>query len=212
MVIQHISFKHGWFYHYRVHSLKTKRLTQGLDGLKNFLLKIFQSCPNEYFTCGPRGSALKFQLPFKIQERKNHEICNLTKKGLEVNCKRFKSNHSKVQLFMLEEDNKTIAVEVPIWLKPEEIKGYKNLFSCEEPLTGHIDVLRIEKGNIWVWDYKPKAEKEKYASTQTYFYALMLSKRTRIPLNRFRCGFFDEKKSYVFQPTKNIIKEYCVQK
>ena len=41
---------------------------------------------------------------------------------------------------------------------------------------------------------------EKYASTQVLFYALMLSKRTGIPLEYFRCGYFDNLNCYLFKP------------
>jgi len=167
---------------------------------------MFEVCPDEYFNSGPRGSSLKFNLPLSLEETRTHEVSELTKHGLETNCERYKSNHSKVQMFMLENDQKTFAIEVPIWLKCSEINCFKRLFNSDEPLTGHIDLLRLEDGKIWVWDYKPNAHKEKFASTQTYFYALMLSKRTRIPLEKFRCGYFDNNFAYTFKPEEKILK------
>ena len=83
---------------------------------------------------------------------------------------------------------------------PYELEAFKALFGCEEPLTGHIDVLRVEDGKVWVWDYKPNATKEKYAHCQVLFYCLMLAKRTGIPLDRFRAGYFDEDTAFVFKP------------
>ena len=207
MVIKHISFKHGWYYHYRVHNLKTPNLTNGFNTLRTYLYQMFEACPHDYFNTGPRGSALKFKLPLDIKKTTKHEVNKLTKYGLEVNSERYKSNHSKVQMFMLENDHKTIAIEIPIWLKCSEISCFKELFKCEDPLTGHIDILRIEDGKIWVWDYKPNANKEEYASTQTYFYALMLSKRTGIPLKKFMCGYFDHNYTYTFKPKENILKK-----
>ena len=101
---------------------------------------------------------------------------------------------------MLENDENTIAIEVPLWLEANEIELYENLFQSKNPLTGHIDLIRIEDGKIWIWDYKPSAKREKYASTQVYFYALMLSKRTGIPLDNFMCGYFDSANCYIFKP------------
>jgi len=99
-------------------------------------------------------------------------------------------------------------VEVPIWIKKDELNNFNGIFDSDEPLTGHIDILRIEDGKIWVWDYKPKAFDEKYAATQVFFYSLMLSKRSGIPLSRFRCGYFDERYAFIFKPElKNLIKE-----
>jgi ATP-dependent exoDNAse (exonuclease V) beta subunit len=115
-----------------------------------------------------------------------------------------------VQSFLLERDEHTIATEIPIWLKPEEMPD--NLFPIEEPLTGHIDLLRLENNNVWVWDYKPNAFKEKYATTQVYFYSLMLSRRTGIPLAHFRCGYFDSAYAFIFDPSKVIFEQKKLQK
>src|SRR3989344_4324282 len=58
----------------------------------------------------------------------------------------------------------------------------------EEQGSAHMKVQKfmLEKDNkIWIWDYKPNAQKEIYAGTQVFFYALMLSQRTGIPLDSF---------------------------
>jgi hypothetical protein len=118
----------------------------------------------------------------------------------------------KVQAFMLENDRNTIAMEVAIWLNPSELQCYDSVFGSDEPLTGHIDILRIEDGKVWIWDYKPNAHLEKYATTQTYFYALMLSNRTGIPLEKFRCGYYDKFYAFIFKPEVNKIlanKQIC---
>ena len=96
---------------------------------------------------------------------------------------------------MLESDPETIACEVPVWYdRPEDVKLH-----IEGVLTGHIDILRYEKdGRIGIWDYKPRAKYEKKAHMQVYLYALMLSQRTGIPLNKFLCGYFDSSDAYSF--------------
>ncbi len=199
-MIKHASFEHGWFYHYRVHNKKAELLNNGLNPVRDYLYKVFDNCPNEYFEKGPRGSSLKFNVGIKPKEITGHEVSTLTRYGLEQNEGRYTSNHSKVQVFMLENDDKTIAVEVPIWIKEDELENYNQIFKTKEPLTGHIDLLRIEDGKVWVWDYKPNAHKEKFATTQTYFYALMLSRRTGVDIEKFRCGYFDSCYAYVFKP------------
>ena len=160
-----------------------------------------KGCPNEYFQKGPRSSALKFNIPsISLAHLPNYETSELARLGLEINKERFFENHPKVQNFMLENDNKTIAIEVPLWLNSTELSLYDEIFNTRETLTGHIDLLRIEDSKVWIWDYKPNAFKEKYASTQVYFYALMLSKRTGISLNNIRCGYFDSKDTFIFSP------------
>jgi len=198
-MIIHKSFKHGWFYHYRVHLPKTESLcNNGFSVLKDYLLDVKDNCPDDYFQKGPRGSALRMHLDVDIKKISGHEISELARLGLES--EKFKTAHSNVQMFMLQNDNNTISIEVPIWLLDKELPNYVQLFDSHDPLTGHIDALRVEDGNIWVWDYKPNAAKEKYASTQTNFYALMLSQRTGIPITKFRCGYFDDVHAFVFKP------------
>ena len=197
MVINQIQLEHkGGFYLYQVHDLKTKKLTHSFSSLQKYLTAMFHECPHFYFQYGPRSSQLKMKLNLNAKRVNGHEVSSLAHYGL---LEEEGSAHMKVQKFMLENDTKTIAVEVPLWIEPDELNPL-NIFQCKDPLTGHIDVLRIEEGNVWIWDYKPNAHKEVYASTQVFFYALMLSKRTGIPLENFRCGYFDSQSAFVFKP------------
>ena len=202
-MIRHTSFKHGWIYHYRLHDLKKESLCNKYPSLITYLNSMFTSCPDEHFQSGPRGSNLKFKINADLKRITGHEISELAKEGLNKIQER--TAHTKIQTLMLEKDNKTISAEVPIWLKHAELNNYEQIFNSKEPLTGHIDLLRIEDSSIWVWDYKPNAELERYAGTQTFFYALMLSKRTGIPLGNFRCGYFDERVAYAFKPHEDSI-------
>jgi len=206
MVIEKTCFMHkGGFYHYRVNFPKLQLINQ-FPELKGYLEKMFSECPDEYFDKGPRGSCLKFPLNnLNLKEIRGHEVNMMARMGLMDSQE--KTAHTKVQCFMLEKDTKTVAVEVPIWLEPEELESYEELFQSREQLTGHIDLVGIEDGKIWIWDYKPNAQREKYASTQIYFYALMLSKRTDIPLENFRCGYFDSHHTYVFNPSESLLPQ-----
>jgi hypothetical protein len=204
-MIIHKSFKHGWFYHYRVHLPKAEKLCgNGFSSLNKYLLDVHRSCPDDYFSKGPRGSGLRMDLGIHPKKIVGHEVSELARLGLES--KKFKTAHSNVQMFMLQNDATTIGVEVPIWICQQEMPNYYQIFNSSDPLTGHIDALRIEGNKIWVWDYKPNAHKEKYATIQTNFYALMLSKRTNIPLSEFRCGYFDDEEAYVFKPEIATLK------
>ena len=201
MMIKQLSLEHvGGFYHYRVHMPKLESCCNDFSGLKLHLDKMFRECPDDYFNVGPRSSRLKFSLPLEIKKINGHEVSSLAGEGLKLNKDRYKTGHSRIQVFFLERDDKTIAVEVPVWMCSWELKNYKELFQSELPLTGHIDLVRVEGGKIWVWDYKPRAAEEEFAGTQVYFYALMLSARTGIPIENFRCGWFDNEDAFVFEP------------
>lgn len=201
MLISEQVYFHGWFYPFRVHEEKKKALCS--LPLDTFLYDAMKSCPNEYFKDGPRSSKVKRALPIPLIPVNGHEVSHLAAAALELSEE--KTPHAKVQNFMLERDNKTIAMEVPLWLTPNEMSTLPSFFGTTNPLTGHIDVLRIEDGTVWIWDFKPNAHKEKYAQTQVFFYALMLSMRTGIPLESFRCGYFDEKIAYLFQPKLSFL-------
>ena len=191
---------HG-YYHYRIHRNKTEKLCKDeYKKLKEYLHNMLDNCPHEHFLEGPRSSVLKFKLNSKLKKEHN-QVEILARIGLDSNY--YDEAHMNVQMFMLAYDEKTIAIETPIWLHPEEYPGFNELFGSDLPLSGHIDLVRIEDdGKIWIWDYKPNAHREKYADTQTYFYAVMLSKRTNIPLEKFMCGYFDDKNTYIFDPNK----------
>jgi hypothetical protein len=197
-MIQHASFKHGWFYHYRVHTQRTQTLLCDFPELHSFLNKMFTDCPHDKFMSGPRSSKLRFTVPVNITEIRGHEICTHANTSLQYG--KFSTAHTNVEVGLLAADTKTLCVEVPLWLDAHEIEGYETIFASNEPLTGHIDILRFENGKIWIWDFKPSAHKEKWAATQLNCYATMLSKRTGIELEKFMCGYFDEQTSFVFKP------------
>lgn len=198
------SLLHGIRYQYRIHKLKLDELCQEkFPDLKKFIMASFADCPDHHFLNGPRSSVLKFPVLNEKLSSIEHEVALLARLGLDSNY--YQDAHSNVQMFMLSYDQKTIAMEVPIWLMPDELEQFQELFKATNPLSGHIDILRIENGKIWVWDFKPNAHKEKYATTQTYFYALMLSRRSNLPLKNFMCGYFDDKNTYTFDPSKIVL-------
>lgn len=197
-MIKHISLDHDWYYRFRIHTVKSSLLCSEFPLLTDYLENVFTNCPNEYFKNNKnRGSKLNFSINLSVHNIKTHEVCELTKDALKIDTE--KTGHTKVELYMLEKDSKTIASEVPVWIMPEELEEFSEV-GISGVLTGHIDLLRIEDNKIWVWDYKPNCDSEKYAKTQVYFYALMLSKRTGIPLKKFRCGYFDSENAFVFIP------------
>lgn len=198
MTILHVSLKHGWWYHYRLHRAKLDALCTGVLGpLREYLLEVFSRCPDEPFRCGPRSSALRTPLEVELTSVAQHPVCAIARAGLARD--RYTTAHSNVQMQMLEEDRATIGVEVPLWASEDELVPL-GLELSPGPLSGHIDALSVHEGVVWVWDYKPGAARERFAVTQLACYAWMLALRSGVGLDRMRCGYFDDEDCYVFDP------------
>ncbi len=75
-------------------------------------------------------------------------------------------------------------------------------------ICGHIDLLQIRQNKIYILDFKLGAcwENNNKVVSQLYFYASGLSFRTKIPLNLFRCAWFDENVYYEFNPMNLNVK------
>jgi hypothetical protein len=189
---------HGHYYRYRVASFKLDSIP---SSLKDFLVNLPDRCPpNEKFLTGPRASSVDISLTIAIERSSLHPMIQGARDGLEV--RKLKSAHEDLEKYFLERDPETIACEVPIWFEPNEQEPLVFLKSDAGMLTGHIDVLRCQGDQIAVWDYKPSAANETKAHVQVFLYTLMLSKRTGIALERFKCGYFDSNDAFFFNPAE----------
>ena len=195
------SFAHGQGHYYR-YRLATFKLDVVPSQLRYFLSSLSSNCPDKYFLSGPRASNFEVDVSVKIEKTEKHDLVQLAQNGLKV--RKLKSAHEDIEKYLLECDPKTIACEIPIWFEPSEVNQYIFIESnLAETLTGHIDALRIEPdGKIGIWDYKPAAAEERMAHVQVFLYALMLSKRTNIPLEQFCCGYFDENIAFFYNASE----------
>ena len=189
-----------FFYRYRILISKIKNVPENLS---SYLGILFTDCPNHLFQKSNfRSSARKSdECKFEVEviHSQSHDLIGLAVESLSFT--EYKSRHENLQKFLLLNDPQTIASEVPLWLEPQEIEDYSEIFHTNDALTGHVDILRCEKdGRVGVWDYKPEALNEENAKIQVFLYALMLSIRTGICLKDIICGYFDEKDAFLFDP------------
>jgi hypothetical protein len=175
--------------------------------LITFIRSINDDCPNAQFDLPPRCSELRetFALKGPMNRCQRGELTKLVFECPQA--KIIKSWHEDVQKYFLENDPKTLACEIPVWAAPDEDPILKELIPIENTqpfptLTGHIDLIRFSERLLWIWDYKPNAPAERFASQQVYLYARMLACRTGIPLNSFRCGYFDHGLEVTFDPSQ----------
>ena len=195
---------HGMTYPFKINEANLDKLAVNqLQALKDFLNYVFYKCPDQLFRLeGPRASQLRFPLNVEITEDANSGICTSAANALSN--RGHNMPHDAVEDYMLENDTNTVVAEAPLWASYFELQGtgISEKIKDTNPLTGHIDLLQIKEGKVNILDFKPKAAKEKWAPTQLFAYALMLSKRTGLNLENFRCSYFDEKTSFWFNPAQ----------
>jgi len=196
------SFNHKpVFYRYRLALNKIEQLPSKLQSYLNLL---FSNCPNHLFLKSEFRASAQTCDNLKIQASAEHlQESHLIRLAGESNYfNEYKSKHENLQKYFLLNDPCTIASEIPLWLEAQELKDYSSIFNTEDVLTGHVDILRYEKDKkIGIWDYKPQALEETDALIQVFLYAIMLCIRTGISLQNIKCGYFDEKDAFSFDPT-----------
>ena len=200
-VIKSLTLNHQQVYYYRYHQAKLDLLLnqkefshQRFNDLAAYLTLIEKYCPHDYFQTGSRSSQTlaKFDLHKVAITRKLNHATRLAKLVIQaVGHNRLR--HEALQQFMLANDSVTVAIEVPIFLSPEDLKHltqklrFQIPFNPTEMLTAHIDILQVRNGLIHILDYKPNAKSEK-PYTQLTSYALALSRLTGLNLMDFKCA------------------------
>ncbi len=216
-LIRSVRLHHQQVYMFRTHRAKLDLLLttpehRAFLPIAEYLTDVAEDCPHHLFQGEHRASAGKaaFNLDsVEIKERQNlaPRIASLVLQAVTHN----KRRHDELQRFMLTNDSVTVAVEVPIYLTPEDLAHLKDELGFDIPiaadttLTGHIDLLQIRNGAIHILDYKPHAAREKPIA-QLMVYALALSRRTGLRLYDFTCAWFDEHHYFEFFPLHVVHK------
>jgi len=187
----------GLAYNFKYHKGKLDVLGKKYPVLVSYIKRFESGCPSFFDSIKNRCSKLRIEI---IVEKTHCDapICKLVSLALNVPSTK-RGRHSIVESFLLINDDSTIAVEVPVWL------WEKNLALS---IAGHIDLIQIAHGYVYILDYKPDTakENENAVASQLYLYALGLSFRTGIPLKMMRCAWFDEHDYFEFEPKKAIVK------
>ncbi|MBU2104736.1 MAG: PD-(D/E)XK nuclease family protein [Nanoarchaeota archaeon] len=220
-LIEESKLFHNQIYKFQYHRAKLDLILQEefrhyrFKPVKEFLELIIAECPHHIFkSSGKRASEFKgiFDLSqVKIGSKNNSavKIANFVMQAISNN----KLRHEILQDFMLSNDFVTIATEVPVLIDSDDLRHYKHelnfniLMNLEdgEYLTGHIDLIQIRNGLVYIMDFKPSAKKEKPIEQLT-LYALALSRLTGLRLYHFRCAWFDEEDYFEFFPLHVVYK------
>ncbi len=194
-VIVSKTFSHRQEYKFAFHRLKTNLFCKTrFPELRKYVWDVYHRCPHGLFTDGENGRCSDTSLRnvnLAVIRQPDNNAVSLARLGLLL-AQRATERHQAVQRFMLANDTATIAVEIPIYLYPNEAPD----LGLAAPLTGHIDILQVRYDHLYILDYKPDARHETKAKYQTYLYARALCVRTGVPLDKIRWAYFDDKDYY----------------
>lgn len=199
-VVRSWLFTHrGLTYNYQVHLPKLKFCTH--EGLKDYLLNLAARVDQREFETGLRPSQLDlFPNPgvyhaemgkTLLRQGYGGQVSRVALDALRL-VKNNRARHQTLEDYFLSCDSNTIAVEVPISFHDKKL-GL---------VAGHLDILQLNNGKLYLLDFKPGAKKEKPEKviTQLTCYARGLSLRCRIPMTEMRCAWFDEQDYFSFRP------------
>jgi hypothetical protein len=120
-----------------------------------------------------------------------------------------KLRHETLQRFMLCNDSVTVAIEIPIWLRENDIAALEWQLGVEiaprsnnapRVITGHLDFLQIRNGAVHILDYKPDAGTNRPVA-QLSIYALALTRLVPgLRLFDIKCAWFNEHEYCEFFP------------
>lgn len=224
-VIETATLAHRQLYRFRYHRAKIKYILREdfknykFHPLREFLELVSAECPHQYFQEGLRVSEapLKFSKTEMIVRGKENyatKLAQLVFQGVKEN----KQRHEELQKFMIANDSVTVATEVPVYIRKEDLEHMQTQLGFElscpasglgrelpKLITGHIDFLQIRNGMVHILDYKSQAAKERPIEQLT-LYALALSRLTGLRVFNFKCAWFDEKDYFEFFPLHVVHK------
>ena len=234
-VIISATLAHRQLYRFRYHQAKARMILEEdfrhrkFKCIKEFLELVPAECPHQYFSDEAERASEKpifFSKTDMIVRSKQNYATKLAEFVLG-SVKEPKERHDALQRFMLANDSVTIATEVPIYLRREDLKHMQTQLGFEmykprkqkdkkdleamsidelpKLITGHIDFIQIRNGMVHILDYKSRANKEKPLEQLT-LYALALSRLTGLRVYNFKCAWFDEKEYFEFFPLHLVYK------
>jgi hypothetical protein len=188
-------------YEFMFHKYKLDALTKdGFEGLASYITSFKGGCPDVFFEIGERCSSPIFEVQVETFRQVNL-ACKMAGFAIIASRKNLE-RHKLVERFMLINDKATIACEVPVWYWDKKI---------DAGITGHIDMIQIRNGLVYIVDYKPNASKDRNAANQLYHYASALSYRAKLPFEKIRCAWFDEESYFEYAPNNVVVSENLIK-
>ena len=240
--VEVVTMAHRQLYRFRYHRAKTALMLEEFSNrylrpIKEYLDAVSSETPHQYFAEGERMSEVrsKFDTADMIIKSKTNYANRLAAFVLQTVSEN-KARHEAVQRFFLANDSVTVATEVPVYIRKEDVEHMENVlnFKVTNRPAADVDELKASPGYIQLKGQKkpvpfPKLltghidlvqirngqvhildYKPKAAKErpieQLTWYALALSRLTGLRLFNFTCAWFDEKDYYQFFPL-HVVKK-----
>jgi hypothetical protein len=232
-MVEVVTLAHRQLYRFRYHRPKLvlqleEYRNRGFGRLMEYLDAVSTETPHQYFSNEDSGRMSEIKSKFSkanmVVKGKENFATRLTKFVLQ-SVPDNKQRHEEVQRFFIANDSVTVATEVPVFIRQEDVTHFEDVLKFRileedglialkrikrrkpfpKQLTGHIDLVQVRNGVVHILDYKPNASKEKPIEQLTW-YALALSRLTGLKLFEFKCAWFDEKDYFEFYPL-HVVKK-----
>lgn len=242
--IEVVSMAHRQLYRFRYHRPKTSLMltefkNRNLRRLQEYLNAVSSETPHQYFQDGERMSDVrsKFSTADMIVKSKTNYANRLAKFVLQtVPETENKSRHEALQRFFIANDSCTVATEVPVYIRKEDIEHMENVLKFNvlpsadidgsiEPSSAGTILLKGNKqprpfphlltGHIDLVQIRngqvhimdyKPNASKERPIEQLTWYALALSRLTGLRLFEFTCSWFDEKDYFEFYPL-HVVKK-----
>ncbi|OHA90467.1 MAG: hypothetical protein A2838_02680 [Candidatus Zambryskibacteria bacterium RIFCSPHIGHO2_01_FULL_46_25] len=145
--VEVVTMAHRQLYRFRYHRAKTVLMLEEfknriLSPLKNYLDAVSSETPHQYFQDGERMSEIKskFDKADMIVQSKFNYANRLTAFVLQ-SIPDNKQRHEELQRFMIANDSCTVATEVPVYIRREDVEHMENQlkFKITERPSAEID-------------------------------------------------------------------------
>mgnify|MGYP001559757296 CR=1 FL=1 len=241
-MIEEVTMAHRQLYRFRYHRAKIRLMLEefgnrNLSRMKDYLDAVTSETPHQYFQDGELMSEVKskFSTADMIVKSKFNFANKLAGFVLQAVTEN-KLRHEALQKFMLANDSVTVATEVPVYIRREDIEYLENVlkfkvldegglvFKGDKEKSPRRDRLnakassargRLLTGHVDIVQIRNHCvhlldykpnAAKERPIEQLTWYALALSRLTGLRIFNFTCAWFDEKDYFEFFPL-HVVKK-----
>lgn len=241
-MVEEVTMAHRQLYRFRYHRAKIRLMLEefgnrNLSRMKDYLDAVTSETPHQYFQDGERISEVrsKFSTADMIVKSKFNFANKLAGFVLQAVTEN-KLRHEALQKFMLVNDSCTVATEVPVYIRREDIEYLENVLKfkvldedglvfkgekAKSPRRNRLNAKtnsargRLLTGHVDIVQIRNHCvhlldykpnAAKERPIEQLTWYALALSRLTGLRLFEFKCGWFDEKDYFEFYPL-HVVKK-----